>query len=529
MGCRGAVASAHPLASMAGIRILLEGGNAVDAAVAVASTLNVVEPFMSGAGGIGLMLISRKGGRERHVLDFMGLTPAATTLIGVTEDELAAGPKACATPGNLGGWLSALERFGSMPREKVFASAIQHAEQGVPLTWMGCSFFEYGGPKLRSSAEAARLYQCHGTAPAPGMLMRYEDLAKTFRIIVEGGAEAFYSGPIARAIDEAMKSTGGWLSTNDLAAFRTNWCNPVGIDYRGTEIVTAPHSVSSFQLLETMNILEGYDVAGWGHNSANYLHHLIESIKLATADRHAYEYGDAAPLSGLLSKAYAAAQRGRINPNQAAVSEGERPERVKLPGQLGQGYPDSFLKEQTTHFSCADSDGTVVSVTQTLGEVFGSGFAIPGTGLLLNNALRYTDLNPESPNALKANHKFLTMMSPAQVFTNDSFVLSLGTPGSYGILQTIPQMVANVLDFNFNIQEAIEQPRVRAYRDTLVRAESRISEDVRSALIQRGHNMDMIDEWSPEVGGGQGIARDPETGVWSAGADPRRDGYALAV
>jgi gamma-glutamyltranspeptidase/glutathione hydrolase len=149
--------------------------------------------------------------------------------------------------------------------------------------------------------------------------------------------------------------------------------------------------------------------------------------------------------------------------------------------------------------------------------------------LLLNNALRYTDLNPESPNALKANHKFLTMMSPAQVFTNDSFVLSLGTPGSYGILQTIPQMVANVLDFNFNIQEAIEQPRVRAYRDTLVRAESRISEDVRSALIQRGHNMDMIDEWSPEVGGGQGIARDPETGVWSAGADPRRDGYALAV
>jgi gamma-glutamyltranspeptidase / glutathione hydrolase len=528
MGRRGAVASAHPLASMAGIRILLDGGNAVDAAVAVGSTLNVVEPFMSSAAGIGLMFISRGGGRERHVLDFIGPAPAAAAASRVTEDELAGGPKSCATPGNLGGWLVALERFGTMPRARVLAPAIDWAEQGVPLTFMSARFIEQARAQLGRSAEAERLYLGNG-GPRPGKVVAYKELAGTLRQVAEGGAEAFYRGPIAKAMARAVQEAGGWLAESDLAQFKPEWREPVRIGYRGLDVCSVPPPFSAFQMLETLNIIEGYDVKAWGHNSVDYLHHLIEAIKLGTADRLAFAYSSGVPIKGLLSKAYAASQRARIDPARAAVSEGERYDREKLPGQISEGHPAQFENEQTTHFACADADGTVVSVTQTLGAPFGSGFAVPGTGLVLNNILKWSDLDPASPNVLKPGRKAGTMMSPTQVFSDGAFRLSIGTPGSYGILQTQPQMLLNVLEFGFNIQEAIEQPRVRVYRDRLLDAESRISEETRSGLAKRGHTVNVIDDWTWVVGGGQGIVRDAESGAWMAGADPRRDGYALAI
>src|SRR5215468_8949099 len=260
MGRRGVVASAHPLASMAGIEILLSGGNAVDAAVAVGSTLNVVEPFMSGAGGIGLMLISRGG--ECHMLDFIGRAPRAADAARCTEDELAGGPKSCATPGNLGGWLAALERFGSMPRDRVLAPAIEMAESGVPLTWMNTRFFEQSRATLGRSAEAARIFLENG-GPRPGKVVTYKDLAATFRRVAEGGAEAFYRGPIARAIARAVGEAGGWLGEADLAAFRPEWRAPLAINYKGWEVSTVPPPFSAFQMLETLNILEGCDLAEW--------------------------------------------------------------------------------------------------------------------------------------------------------------------------------------------------------------------------------------------------------------------------
>jgi gamma-glutamyltranspeptidase/glutathione hydrolase len=528
MGTRGAVASAHPLASMAGIRMLLEGGNAVDAAVAVASTLNVVEPFMSGAAGIGLMLISRARTGERHVLDFIGPAPRAADPARCTEDELAGGPKSCATPGNLGGWLAALDRFGSMPRSRVLTPAIDLAENGVPLTFTNVKFFEQSRGQLARSAEAQRLFLGNG-GPRPAKVVTYKELAATLRQVAEGGAEAFYRGPIARAITRAVQEAGGWLAQEDLAAFAPEWRAPIGITYRGREVCSVPPPFSAFQMLETLNILEGYDLAGWGHNSPEYLHHLIEAIKLGSADRLAYAYAGEVPIKGLVSKAYAASQRGRIDATRAAVSEGERHNRERLAGQIGEGHPAQFVNEQTTHFACADSEGTVASVTQTLGMAFGSGFAVPGTGLLLNNILKWSDRDPASPNVLRPGRKAGTMMSPTQVFRDGAFSLSIGTPGSYGILQTQPQMLLNVLDFGLNVQEAIEAPRVRVYRDRLVDAESRIAEETRAALEQRGHQINVIDDWSWVVGGGQGIARDPESGALMAGADPRRDGYALAI
>ena len=528
MGTRGAVASAHPLASMSGIRVLLEGGNAVDAAVAVGSTLNVVEPFMSGAAGIGLMLISRARTRERHVLDFIGPAPIGADPARCTEDELAGGPKSCATPGNLGGWLTALERFGSMPRQKVLAPAIDLAENGVPLTFANVKFFEQSRAQLARSAEAERLFLGNG-GPRPGKIVTYKELAGTLRQVAEGGAEAFYRGPIARAITRAVQEAGGWLAEEDLAAFRPEWREPLAVPYRGREVCSVPPPFSAFQMLETLNILEGFDLAGWGHNSPDYLHHLIEAIKLGSADRLAFAYSGAPPIAGLVSKAYAASQRARIDPTRAAVSEGERHSRERLTGQIAEGHPAQFVNEQTTHFACADAEGTVVSVTQTLGMAFGSGFAVPGTGLVLNNILKWSDRDPESPNVLKPGRKSGTMMSPTQVFRDGVFELSIGTPGSYGILQTQPQMLLNFVEFGLNLQEAIEAPRIRVYRDRLLDAESRIAEATRAELGRRGHEVNVIDDWSWVVGGGQGIARDPESGALMAGADPRRDGYALAL
>src|SRR5262249_26534052 len=415
----------HPPAPWAGIEILLAGGKAVDAAVAVGSTLNVVEPFMSGAGGIGLMLISRGG--ERHVLDFIGRAPRAADAARCTEDELAGGPKSCATPGNLGGWLAALERFGSMDRARVLAPAIGHAERGGPLPFKKVQFFEAGRATLGRSKEAARLYLGNG-APRAGDVVTYKELASTFRQVAEGGADVFYRGPIAKAIARAVREAGGWLGEDDLAEFRPEWRAPATITYRGQRVYSMPPPFSAFQMLETLNILEGHDLRAWGHNSLDYLHHFIEAVKLASADRLAYAYGDAVPIGGLLSKKYAESQRARVDAKRSAVSEGERHSAERLPDQIAEGHPAIFPDGHTTHCACADAAGTVVSVTQTLGVPFGSGFAIPGTGLVLNNILKWMDRDPASPNVVRAGRKAGTMMSPTQVFSDGKFLLSIGTP-----------------------------------------------------------------------------------------------------
>src|SRR5437773_2759330 len=396
---------------------------------------------MSGVGGIGLMLISR--GSERHVLDFIGRAPRAADPARCTDDELAGGPKSCATPGNLGGWLAALERFGSMDRARVLGPAITLAEQGVPLTWKNVDFFEAARATLGRSQEARRLYLGNG-GPRPGAVVTYKELAATLRQVAEGGSDVFYRGPIAKAIARAVREAGGWLDEADLAALAPEWREPATIAYREHRVSSVPPPFSAFQMLETLSVLEGYDVKAWGHNSVDYLHHLVEAVKLASADRLAYAYTADVPIRGLLSKAYAASQRARIDPVRAGRRAG-------------------------------------------------------------------------------------TMMSPTQVFRDGAFVMSIGTPGSYGILQTTPQMLLNVLEFGMNVQEAIEAPRVRVYGDRLVDAEARIAADTRAALGGRGHQVNVIDEWSWIVGGGQGIVRDRESGALMAGADPRRDGYALAI
>jgi gamma-glutamyltranspeptidase/glutathione hydrolase len=529
MGSRAVTTSAHPLASAAGVEILLGGGNAIDAAIAMAAALNVVEPFMSGLGGVGVMLVRSGRTRERHVLDFGGRAPAAFDVDAATVADLAGGPRACATPGSVAGWLTALGRFGSMDATRVFAPAIRLAEVGAPLSWKSCEFTAKARETLARSAEARRMFLDAGE-PRPGSLLVQKELGASLREIAEGGADVFYRGPLGRAVCRSIQEAGGWLSEDDLASFTPVWRTPLIAPFRAVDLCTVPPPYSAFQFVETLNILDGYDLEGWGHNSPDYLHHLIEAITLASADRLAYADGPDVPIRGLVDRAYAAAQRTRIDPCWAAVSEGERFDATHLHGEVLPGRPADFASEHTTHFACADAEGNVVSVTQTLGAPFGSGFAVPGTGIVLNNVLKWMDVDPRSPQRLRRGRTAGTMMlSPTQIFRAGEFVMSIGTPGSYGILQTTPQMIVNALVFGMNIQEAIEAPRVRAYRDRAVDAEGRIPATTREALARRGHDVAVIEDWSWLVGGGQGIMRDGDSGVLQGGADPRRDGYAIAL
>ena len=293
-GLRGMVTSAHPLASMAGVEMLLDGGNAMDAAIATAAALNVVEYYRSGLGGVGVMVVSSAKRRERLALDFTGFAPQDSDASDATTEDLQIGPKAMVTPGALGGWLAALERFGTMPRSKIFAPAIRLAEQGFPLTLRTCEFLRLALPRLATSETGRRIVLGEG-APRPGAIFVQADMARTLREIVEGGVAAFYDGPLGRVISNGVEQSGGWLRESDLAACRPTWQTPLRGSFGGADLIVPPPPCSGWQVLETLNILEGFELQPLGHNSADYLHLFIEAAKLAAADRVAYAHAEHLP------------------------------------------------------------------------------------------------------------------------------------------------------------------------------------------------------------------------------------------
>ena len=528
-GSRGMIAAAHPLASVAGLRILIEGGNAIDAAVAVAAALNVVEPYMSGLGGDGYMHIYSAREQEHTVLDYMGRAPYGATFEELGDAESRdRGPRSPIIPGACGGWLAALARYGSMDAATVFQPAIEYAQQGFPLTVKNAEFTEFNVPEMLRYPSTTETYLPHGRAPRAGELMTQPDLANSMRAIAEGGADVFYRGEIGDKLVRYMEENGGLITQRDLTDFAVEWQEPVSVSYRGYRVFAPPPPCQAVQYLETLNIMEGFDVAAMGHNRAATLHRFIEAAKLAQADRNEYTGIDDPPTSGLLSKEFAARRRAEIGV-QARPSGGERYTSEKMADEVLAGDPRRWMRSEcTTHFSVVDAAGNAVAVTQSLGAGFGSTVVIPGTGIALNNFLNWMDSDPHSPNAVAPGRKLEMCMSPTQVWDDQGLRFLIGTPGSYGILQTTPQMIMNVIDHDMNIQAAIEAPRVKATSPgTLVGAETRIGEDVLLELTQMGHRLNRLGPWSAEVGGGQGIMVDPESGGFMGGADPRRDGYAL--
>ena len=528
-GRRGMLAAAHPLASAAGLRILVQGGNAIDAAVGTAAALNVVEPYMSGIGGIGYMHIYSAARNEHKVLDYIGLTPGSADLklYEPAENELR-GPLSPIVPGACGGWLEALECYGSMDAATVFAPAIEYAEQGFALTVKNSEFFEQQLHLLLAHSSSASNYLLDGKPPKPGEVLRQPDLARTLRLVAAEGPEIFYQGEISAHICRHMAETGGLLGSEDLSSFQPAWLEPVCTDYRGYRIYAPPPPCQAIQYLEILNIMEGFDVGEMGHNSSATLHRFIEAAKLATTDRAEFAALPDPPAAGLLSKEYANARRQLIG-SRAQPGGGERYTAVKMPGEVLAGDPYAWMTtECTTHFDTIDSSGNAVGVTQSLGSAFGSGMVVPGTGIALNNFMNWFDFEPRSPNAIGPSKKNEMCMSPVQIWDDYGLRLLIGTPGSYGILQTTPQMIMNFLDHSMNIQAAIEAARAKITSPGYtIDAETRISPGVIEEMQSMGHQFNLVGDWSAMLGGGQGIAVDADTGSFMGGADPRRDGYAL--
>lgn len=529
MGVRGVIASAHPLASRAGMDILSSGGNAVDAAIATAAALNVVEPYMSGMGGSGYMLVYSASDRSLRVLDYIGPASHNAELSAfAAEQEKNYGPKSPVVPSAAGGWLTAHEHFGSMPLGALFQPAIDYASIGVPLTVKNAWFYDaiWNAGNLTEMTKAVFMPQ--GRPPTAGEIIRQPKLARMYERLAAEGKESFYRGAIARELVEAIQSQGGHIDAEDLANYEPVWKDPVAVDYRGYSVNCPPPHCSGWQTLQSLQMLEAYDLAAMGQNSAETLHTLAEIFKIAVADRIAYTTNPCIDLETLLSDGYTSDRRALFDTTHAASVEGERYRGARSPGAIEPGDPKLALKECTTHFDVIDAEGNAVSVTQSLGDGFGSGVMTGELGFMLNNFGYWFDFDPSSPNVIGPGAQIEMCMAPMAIFRDEQLFMLIGTPGSFGILQTTPQMISNVIDHGYSIQAAIEAPRIKATTGARLEIETRIPGEIRDALAALGHDLVPVGEWSTLLGGGQGILIDPDTGAYCAGADPRRDGYALA-
>ena len=524
MGTHGMVASAHPLASLAGLQLLQSGGNAVDAAIATAAALNVVEPYMSGLGGGGYMIVHTPDGAT-SVLDYSGVTSDAVDINDLTLDDIDVGGKAPVVPGAPAGWLEAVERLGSKSLEEIFAPAIQYADDGVALTVVNAMFYGMAGPRLDDTSR--RTFWPSGAAPGAGTIIQQRHLAESLRTLARSGAQAFYRGELGEKTVATVQHTGGYLHGGDLEHYEPAWREPISTTYRDFEIRTIGPPATAFQVPATLKMLEGFDLRATGQNTAETIHLMAESMKLAVADRIRWAGDLDAPFTGLFSENYAAGRIEQIDRDRARPIEGERFTRPLPEGAVRPGSPEDFARENTTHFDVIDRDGLAVSITQSLGSFFGSGVMAGDTGIMLNNFSHFFDLDPDSPNAIGPAVPRMTSMAPTIAFREGKPFLLIGTPGAFGILQTTVQMISNVLDHEYSVQAAIEAPRFRIFSDVEIAIESRVASPVLADLEQRGHQIRLLDPWSPVVGGGQGIMIDPESGAFCAGADPRRDGYAI--
>ena len=530
MGAHGMVSSAHPLASLSGLRILQEGGNAFDAVVATASTLNVVEPYMSGVGGIGVALAYIAAENRVRSIDFSGRAPLKANPEAFTVDSKDNGIKSAMVPGNLSGWLTMHEHYGTFDREVLFSQAIDYAENGFPITYLNSEIIKDVQTLLRKYPSKDIILGPTDLPPKPGDRLKMPLLADSFRKIIKEGHDSIYGGELGRSLIQGNQELGGLFTEEDFEDYRARWVDPISVNYRGYKVYTTPPNCSSFQVLQILKTLEGLDSGDRVFQDAEALHLFIETAKLCITDRIIWA-GDPdyveAPLKGLLSENYAVKQRQRIERDTVSIVPGEHYATPRPIGALTPGSPEEFDAGMTTHFSVADRDGNVVSVTQTLGGGFGTGAAVGNTGIFLNNMASYFELEESSPNRIGPGKRVDFVVAPTQTFRDGKFFLSMGTPGSWGILQTTPQFLTNVLDHGMNVQQAIDAPRFRVSTGKNVDMEERFPLNVRQALELKGHDINLLPAWSRIVGGAQAIEFNFTEGIFQGAADPRRDGLAL--
>jgi gamma-glutamyltranspeptidase/glutathione hydrolase len=523
----GMVAAAHPLAAASGAEALLQGGNAFDAAAATAAALNVVEPFMSGLAGLGIATCYVAAERRVRVLDFVPPVPSRLPVERLSRrSDLERGALSVGVPGNLAGWAELVRAYGRRPFADALAPAIRLARDGVALAEFGVSEFNEQIPVIKGLAELRADWEQNYNSRrldriALGHVLVQPDLARTFEAIAEKGASWFFGGALGERTIAHVTRLGGCLTLADLAAVKPVWREPMSVSFRGLEVNAPPPPSEAFQFLLTLRILEGFELAGLERNGIDHLDTVLRAIRLAAGERIAHNNATADVARSLLADGHVERLRARVRDGRPIDGPTEQWTPPSGPASGGEHH--------TTSFSVADRDGNLVCITQSLGSLFGSGVVVPGTGICLNNFLYWADIDARSPNRTRPGAALPICLAPSISLEAGEAVLALGTPGSYGILQTQVQALVQHRVFGLSLQDAIEAPRVRLWDGTLIEPESRIGMAVMEGLARKGHRIEPGAAWTMRVGGMHGVRRDPATGFLTGACDPRRDGYVAAV
>lgn len=525
---RGMVVAAHPLAAQAGRDMLKDGGNAVDAAIATAFALNAAEPFASGIGGAGFMVIFLAKENKVTFINFREKAPSQAypemfKEDGETNEELRrTHGLAVAVPGALAGWEFALKKYGTRSLGNVMQRGVDIAEQGFELseTFSKINKDEY--EKLLKNSGEESVYLNEGFPFEPGDFFRNPELAATFKSIAAKGIEEFYRGDIARKIVKAVQEKGGILTLDDLANYQALEQEPLKGAYKGYTLYSiGPPGSGGLHIIQLLNIIENWPVQDWGRNKPLYIHHLSEAFRFIFADRGRY-LGDpqyvSIPVSGLLSKDYAVQIVSKIKPDQPL---GYYP--------YGEFDEADLENENTTHLCVLDKEGNIVSLTQSINHFFGSGIIPENTGFLLNNHMDDFSREPDSPNAPRPNRRPVSSMGPLIMFKGDKPFLVLGSPGGTRIFPSLTQIIVNIIDFGMGLDEAIEAPRFFSYsvsgEPRNIYLEARIPQNIRQALESMGHLLTVREDFDTYFGGAQGIMILDRKNAIHGGADSRRDGY----
>jgi gamma-glutamyltranspeptidase / glutathione hydrolase len=543
VGRRGMVAAKHPWAAQAALDVLQRGGNAVDAAVTAAFAVGVVEPWMSGIGGGGFLTVQKPSG-ERAVVDFFARAPLAASpdmyrlegaagsdgvgYTGVEGLTNANGPLSVAVPGMAAGMALALDRFGSIDLAQALAPAIRFAETGFPIGWYQSVIVAAEQPRLVGESETARTFYPGGMPTVPGYSqvpapVVQTDLGRTLRRIANLGPDGFYTGEVAQRMVDHLRERGGILSLADLADYRAVVVEPLVMRYRDRELVLLPYQAGGVTVGEALAILEGFDLQSTGHNSAHSLHLIAEASRRAFADRTLF-VGDPdfcdTDWALLSSPEHAARRRAEIDPRRASPPAGLDPAPARNPALTASGC--------TTHLSVVDTDGTMVSVTQTLTLVFGSGVTAPGTGVVLNDSMSLFDPRPGTVNSVAPAKRPASSMAHVIALQDGVPVLAVGAPGGRRIMDTCLQMVVDVVDYGLDIQTACSAPLLDCSQPSLL-ADDRLPPATRQRLRDLGHPVEdvTVSPWPRYFASPTGVTLDPATGLRYGGADPFAFGVAI--
>ncbi|MBO0997574.1 gamma-glutamyltransferase [Bacillus sp. SD075] len=532
----GIVSVSHPLAAVAGIKILKQGGNAVDAAAAIQLSLNVVEPMMSGIGGGGFIMIYNKKENKITMIDSREMAPQNVTPELFLDEKGKPVPfskrhttgKAVAVPGTLKGMETALEKYGTLKLSQVMDPAIKQAEKGVKVNWITAQYIDENVKKLENNQAAANVFVPNGKPLEEGDTLVQPDLAKTLKLIKKQGSNVFYKGEIGEALTKEVQKREGTMTTEDLENYVVKEREPIKSEYRGFEVVgAASPSSGSLTVQQILELMEGFNVQKMGANSPEYLHYLTEAMHLAFADRAAYmadeDFYDV-PTKGLLDEDYIKERRKLINPNRSTADvkagdpwkyEGKEPTSMEMVKE------EKNPIGQTTHFSVMDKWGNMVAYTTTIEQVFGSGIMVPDYGFMLNNEMTDFDATPGGVNQVEPGKRPRSSMSPTFVLKDGNPFMAIGSPGGATIIASVSETIMNVLDHQMLIQDAILAPRIYSAGYPSVRWEPGIEQNTRLELMAKGH---VYEEKPQHIGNVQAVIFDYEKGKMYGGADNTREG-----